>query len=159
MAIGIRKAALCCVGKLTALWCTCVDNEDDDSKGRRVLFISSICILKRSSKRSVVCETLILFVILKTCKSWYLDCLINNPNTFVNGQHLLECCDCWPCIFHFLLLKICSAEAYVTVLYTQVCCGVCITVQLMWNVSLHDCTYLLILAASKLYINFVSVTN
>ena len=35
MAAGIRKAALCCVGKLTALWCTCV-NDDDDDEGKGI---------------------------------------------------------------------------------------------------------------------------
>ena len=38
MAAGIRKAALCCVGKLTALWCTCVNDEDDESKGNKIIF-------------------------------------------------------------------------------------------------------------------------
>ena len=39
MATGIRKAALCCVGKLATLFCTCVSesDEDDDSKGASVV--------------------------------------------------------------------------------------------------------------------------
>ena len=40
MAPGIRKAALCCVGKLSALWCICVDDDDDDEgKGNRLALV------------------------------------------------------------------------------------------------------------------------
>ena len=33
MAAGIRKAALSCVGKLTVVWCMCVNADDEESRG------------------------------------------------------------------------------------------------------------------------------
>lgn len=51
MSTGIRKAALCCAGKLTALWCTCVNAatvNNDENKGMYItltFLILYVCVL------------------------------------------------------------------------------------------------------------------
>ncbi|XP_065913448.1 importin-4-like [Dysidea avara] len=49
-AAGIRKAALCCVGQLTILWCTYLGNSDDDSKANLQVLVN----VSYSEKASIV---------------------------------------------------------------------------------------------------------